>query len=453
MKATYRKIVSRIAFSRRHLSRGDGGVLRHSYRVKRISHSAPLRLCGFVPLCLCVMVLLAGCGGGGFSGGTVKGPPRGRVGRYASTSLGTVFLDPNSLGKHGYYNGWDERIGIVYTCKAGHIDIAHVRKAADWTAYTAANILHQLEQDETEFSFRLKEASRHFVELTYPEGWEDLPEGERERIRKDVAISLGQYFAYIGGTWHEIITWFGYRSTGIYPEFPSAFAWEDSFSDLLGTYLGAKALRDAEHEYDEALTLAINQELEELGPQSGRTAREASNSVREIWFSGDFLFLMDMKARNLDIGMDDGYITPWLVPYLAECEGAKAQPYLAPNLDLLSEYGFEIKYEFEPRERQKGKILKIVYGKKRQKRLVPSVHFPKIMEYIRNDAVVNHGCYLDGGDTTSAPLHPPDDSGETIENAPSQNDTDGADPNATATIEDDVDESEPKTKTPPAEND
>ncbi|MHC4740397.1 MAG: DUF4056 domain-containing protein [Planctomycetota bacterium] len=358
-----------------------------------------------VAACL-LTVLLTGCGGGGFSGGTVKGPPKGRVGRYASTSLGTVFMDAGNVGKHHYYSGWAEKNGIVYTCRGGHIDIAHVRKAADWTAYTAANILNQLEQNKTEFTFRLKEASRHHVRLKYPEWWKDLPEDERARIRKDIAVGLGQYFAYIGGAWHEIITWFGYRSTGIYPEFPSAFAWEDSFSDLFGTYLAAKALRDTENEYDEAFTIALDRELKKLGPQSGRTARRASDSVRGLWFSGDFLFLMDMKARNFDIGMDDGYITPWLVPYLDECAGAVAQPYPAPNFDFLKEYGFEINYEFEPREMQRHKILKIVYGKTRQKRLVPSVHFPKIMKYIRNDAVVNHGSYIEGNNKTSAERKP-----------------------------------------------
>ena len=370
---------------------------------------------------------LGGCGGGGFSGGSVKRIPRGRVGRYPSTSLGTMFVDPNSIGSHGYYHGRAERIGIVYTCEAGHIDLAHVRKAADWTAYLAANFIEQLRRDRTQITFRLKESSRHFVQLTYPQWWEDLPEDEKERIRKDIAISMSQYFAYIGGVWHEIITWFGYRSTGIYPEFPSAFAWDDSFSDLLGTYLAAKALRDTEHEYDEALTLAIDRELKDLGAQSGRTGRKASNSVRGLWYSGDFLFLMNMKGRNFDIGMDDGFISPWLVPFLAECAGAQARPYPAPNLDFLSEYGFEIEYEFEPREMQKGKIRKVVFGEKRKKRLVPAIHFPIIMEYIRNDAVVNHGCYVDGGYATSAE-QPPGDSEDTVEDEPSGGDTDTASP-------------------------
>ncbi|MBN2138957.1 MAG: DUF4056 domain-containing protein [Sedimentisphaerales bacterium] len=355
-----------------------------------------------VTIVSCLFLLFhAGCDGGGFEGGSVMAPPRGRVGRYASTSLGTMFLDAESIGRHGYYNGWTEKNGIVYTCKAGHIDIAHVRKAADWTAYTTANILNQLNKDKTEFSFRLKEASRHYVKLTYPDWWKDLPADEKNRIRKDIAVSLGQYFAYIGGAWHEIITWFGYRSTGIYPEFPSAFAWEDSFSDLFGTYVAAKALRDTEHEFDEAFTIALNQELKPLVPQSGRTARKASNSVRGLWFSGDFLFLMDMKARNFDIGMDDGVITPWLVPALSECAGAEAVSYPAPNFDLIKEYGFEIEYEFEPREPQRKKILQIVFGDKPNKRLIPAKHFLKITDYIREDAVVNHGCYVDGGHKTS----------------------------------------------------
>src|SRR3990172_5292714 len=360
-----------------------------------------------------MMAFETGCGGGGFSGGSVMRPPRGRVGRYASTSLGTLFLDPNGVGTHGYYNGWAERNGIVYTCKAGHIDIAHVRKAADWMAYTTANILNQLKKEKTEFSFRLKESPRHFVELTYPQWWEDLPEDEKGRIRKEIAVGLGQYFTYLGGVWHEIITWFGYRSTGIYPEFPSAFGWEDCFSDLLGAHLAAKALRDAGHDYDEALTLPIGRELEDFGAHSGRTGRKASDSVRGLWFTGDFLFIIDMKARNFDIGMDDGFITPWLVPALAECEGAEAQPYPAPNLEFLSEYGFEIKYEFEPREKQKRRILNIVFGEKKEKRLMLYVDFHIMMEYIRTNATVNHGCYVDGGHTTSAE-QPPDEPADTI---------------------------------------
>lgn len=336
-------------------------------------------------------------------GSGAKRRPRGRIGRYASTTVGTIFVDPEHLGSHGYSNGQLEKTGIVYTCKAGHIDIAHVRKTADWTAFLAANTLEQLKRNETEFSFKFKEPSRYFVQLTYPEFWQDMPEAERDRTARDVAIRLGQYFAYTGATWHEILTWFGYRSTGVYPEFPSAFSWEDSFSDLLGIHISAEAIRDVEHEYDEAVTLALNRKLEELDVQPRSTAIRASEKVRGVWFSGDFLFLVDMKARNFDIGLDDGFVTPWLVPSLAECEGARPWSYPVPSLDFLSEYGFSVKFEIEPKELQKGKILNIVHPgrKERKERIEPAVHFAAIMDYIKEDAVKRHGYEVYPGRTIS----------------------------------------------------
>jgi len=322
--------------------------------------------------------------------------PRGRIACLASSTIGTRYPNPKRLGTHGYRINASERNGIVYTCKAGHIDITHVRKLADWTAYLAAEVREKLRSGETEFSFKFKEPSRFFVHLTYPEDWQDRPGQEKERIIHDISIRLGQYFAHTEGIWHEILTWFGYKSAGFIPEFPSAFSWEDSFSDLLGTYVGAIALRDPEHEFCEAVTLALNRELEKLAVQPRRTAIRAANQVRGRWFSGD-LITISMKKRNFDVGLDDGFITPWIVPSVRGCEAAQAQPYPVGNLDFLSKYGFSLHLEIEPRELEKGKILSAVYPDKnaREDRVVPAVHFAKIMDHIRNDAIEKYGPDVD----------------------------------------------------------
>lgn len=329
--------------------------------------------------------------------------PRFRMGSYPSSTLGTTFLGPEHLGQHGYRYSQSERKGIVYTCEAGHIDIAHLRKCADWTAYLAAKTLKQLMNNETEFSFKLYEPSVYFVKLTYPENWQELPQKEKEQITHDIAIGLGAYFAYTATTWHEIITWFGYKCSGIYAEFPSAFTWEDGFSNLLGAYLGAQALRDTEHTFDEAMTSGIDQELKKLGIQPSRVSRRAAKKVRGRWFSGDLLFFINMKKRNFDTGLDDGFVTPSLIPALSECEGAEAQPYPVPNLDFLSEYGFSMKLEIEPRELEKDKILRVVYpdGKERKKRLEPVAHFVSIMDFIKKDAIKKYGHDVDLNSTTS----------------------------------------------------
>ena len=323
--------------------------------------------------------------------------PRIRLSSYASATLGTPFIDPDNLGRHSYRQGGSERNGILYTCRAGHIDIPHLRKAADWTAYLAEKAYERLKQGDTTFTFKFWEPSRYFVWLEYPPNWKELPEVERDQIARDISIKLGQYFAFTGLTWHEIITWFGYSSLPWYPEFPSAFSWEDTFSNLLGTHLAVKALLSTRYSYDEAMTIALDHELQRLGAQSKQTATRAAQAVKGLWYSGDLLFLVDIKKRNLDIGLDDGFVTPWIVPNLDGCERGEPQPYAVPNLNILRLHGFSMRLELEPRELQKGSILRIVYpdSKQRKKRIEPASHFPAIMEYIRQDAIRRYGPEVD----------------------------------------------------------
>ena len=112
------------------------------------------------------------------------------------------------------------------------------------------------------------------------------------------------------------------------------------------------------------------------------------------WFSGGLL-LVDTKRRNFDTGLNDGFITPWIVPKVSGCRATKVQSYAAPNPDFLSEYGFSLKFELEPREWEKDKILRIVYPdtRKRRRRLEPITHFAPIMDYIKKDAVRRYGYY------------------------------------------------------------
>lgn len=322
-----------------------------------------------------------------------KARPRSRIGCYPTSSWSTKFRNLEDLGSHGYRHKGSEKKGIVYTCKGGHIDLAHLRKAADWTAYLAAKTLEQLRKNETQFSFKLKEPSLYFVELSYPENWTDLSQKEQEHIAHDVSIRLGQYFTFTATTWHEILTWFGYKSVGFFPELPSAFSWEDLFSDLLGTHIAVQALRDDEYEYNEAVTLAIDREFQKLGIQTKHTARQAAERVRGLWYKETLMPFGKKRKRNFDIGLDDGFVTPLIVPAVSECEGIEAQPYPVPNLEFLSEYGFSMKLEIKPRTWQESKILRIVYPnkKERKKRLKPVIHFASLMDYIKEDAVKKYG--------------------------------------------------------------
>ena len=328
---------------------------------------------------LLVSLLLSGCGGGP--------EPRMRLGCYPTPTVGTTFPDPNALGAHSYAGS--DKVGIVYTCRGGHIDLAHLRIAADWTMYLANISFDNLMKNNAEFSFKSKPApSRYCVKITYPANWADMQQSERKRIAGELSLQLGQYFGYIASTWHEIATWFGYKFVVILPEFSSSFSWEDSYSNLLGTRLAIAAMQDPKG-YDQAMTLGIDRELKNLGVQSPEAAKWAGEKVRGQWFSGRVVYMVSMKKRNFDIGLDDGYVTPTLVPGMSRCRQAAPQSYPVPTLDAAGKYGFGVKLEIRPKIWQAKKILKVAYGEgaERGKRIEPAVHFPRIMDYIRQDAV------------------------------------------------------------------
>ncbi len=322
--------------------------------------------------------------------------PRIRVGYLPTPTLGTVFLGPEQLGEHGYRPNLSERSGQVYTCKAGPIDMGHARKATDWTIFLAAKTYRQIMEDEPEFSYKLYEPSRYYVHLTYPEDWGDLSQRERGQIAFEVSVSLGRYLAFAGVTWHEIITWFGFKSKGLEPEHPSAFTWEETFSNIFGTHAAALAIKDNEHTFNRAVTLAFDAELRELDAQPAHVSRRAAGSVEGPWFTRGFLFTT-MKKRNLDLGLDDGFVTPTLIPSVSECEGAEPQPYPVPNLGLVSAYGFSVKFEIEPRIWEGQAILDVAYAgsESRRDRVEPVVHLARIMAYIRQDALNRYGSEAD----------------------------------------------------------
>lgn len=318
--------------------------------------------------------------------------PGSRMGSYPTSTVGTSFAGPGELGEHVYGGSGSESNGIVYTCRGGHIDLAHLRKSADWTAFLAAYTYNNIRESNRHFSFRFKEDSIYKATLTYPENWDEMSDSQKEKITREVSVGLGGYFAYIGSTWHEILTWFGYKCTGIYSEYPSAFSWEDSFSNALGCHIAMKALRDESRDYNRAVTDALEKELDNLGLQPGTVAKDAANRVKGKWFSGDLLFFVSMKKRNFDIGLN-GYITPWIIPSLSECEDNIPAAYPVPDTEFLEKYGFSIEFRIEPHEWEKKEILKIAYPyhSDHEDVINPSLHFPVIMDHIEEDAEQRYG--------------------------------------------------------------
>ena len=328
------------------------------------------------------LIGIAGCGGVSSDWQGIGSPcakPGWRKGYYATASAGTIFLGPQDLGTHGRTEG----NGQVYTCKAGHIDIAHLRKAADWTAFLSQQTYENLMKGKKEFPFKLVEPSQYYTKINYPAGWDNMSVAQKQAVAREVSIDLGQYFSYIGCTWHEMLTWFGYKITGVWSEFPSSFGWEDQFSNLLGSYCAAKSLRQGGN-FNQTFTTVLNQELRNLGIQSKGVAKKASEKVRGDWWSGGAYFFVTIKGRNFDIG-EDGYVTPWIIP-IEECRGARPVPYPAPNGDI-SRYGFSMSLQIVPRTGSGNRISGIV----NKSRINPRSDFPTIMNYLKKDAVRRWG--------------------------------------------------------------
>ena len=320
--------------------------------------------------------------------------PRPRMGTLPTPPPGPRFSDPNNLGKHSYYFNPFEVDGILYTCKGGHIDLTHVRWNADYTRYAIKKTRKTLMKKGKGFSFNLTwELSTHKFRFSYPENWDSLSRDEKEKIADEVAYEIGPYIAFNATLWHEILTWFGVHFAGFEPEFNSAFSWEDVYSNLLGTKLAIEALRDTDHSYDTAMTLAIDRDIEMLGAKSKSTAIKLTEAMRGKWFKG--YFNVTTIKKNMDIGLDDGYITPTLIPGI--CPGAQPASLPVPTTNILTKYGLSMTYQIYPREFERGKIFKVAYQNEKRKGpyVVPAKHYPLIMAHIRKQAVEKYGYNID----------------------------------------------------------
>jgi hypothetical protein len=316
-------------------------------------------------------LMFAGCGGGGDE-------PRMRMGAFFGSPGGMSYPDSEHLGKHGYrYSRTEKDGGLVYTSSGGFIDIGHVREAADRAAYASRVSYNNLVDGRRQFTLRLVDPSLYCVSISYPVGWDNMPLDQRQRLAREACIPLGLYVAHRSLVWHEIITGYGFSSTGIFSEKISSFSFEDTYSDATGIALGGQALRDS-RPYDDAMTDLLEKKLKALGAQSPDVARMAVSKIDGRWYTGNWYFFVHMKEPSFDVGQDKGYITPKLVPGV--CQGATPAPCPVPTLDTVTRLGFWVTVEIDPRIWEQNKILRTVHTENSTDMIRPDVHFPEIID-------------------------------------------------------------------------
>lgn len=228
-------------------------------------------------------------------------------------------LGVEELGRHEYDNGFLtlnqdisrvvtlEKNGLVYTCRGGFVDIAHVRDNADLTLYLATRIVLDMwgpkpvvvEGDGARRRVVLKPIPPELIDRLGP--WE-------------VAVALAQWSAYQMSIWHEIATWYGYESVSGFPEKVSAFSPEDLYSNAFGLRIAGGILRDrrgrTRAEWDDYMAAWLDRSVQRLVPVSSELGRRTMKSLDGRWWDSrkivpDWTLV---TKRNYDLSAS---VQPW----------------------------------------------------------------------------------------------------------------------------------------------
>ncbi len=292
--------------------------------------------------------------------------------------LSGLYLEPAKLKSHFYLRkSGSDKVGLIYTCRGGFLDISHLRDNADWTAQVRYNLRAWLEAG-LEVSART-EGSFHARSVVFPklsgEELSALSESDLDLI----AVAVGNSMALL----HEIPTAFNIQKG-------SAFSLEDAYSNLLGSYLGVRAVRDP-RPYDEAMTAILSSTLADLGALREKDTVRTHKLVKGLWwkdsFSGGFESVLKRDFTYV------GSVTPFLVHTAVQC--LDASPETLPVPAILSN-GNSVNSYFKLRG-----VMKEHFMKKLAKRGVvlpgdlSQDDFPEVIEAIRLDMSSKLGADLD----------------------------------------------------------
>ena len=263
----------------------------------------------------------------------------------------------------------------MFTCGAGHIDLAHVRATADWTRYAYKIIYNELTDSKSYILFKTSvDPSIFHIDIKYPENWDSITKESKKNKIHLAAKALAKYLIFNAANWHEILTWYGYSKVRFFSEYPSSFSWEDVFSNIMGIHLVDKALNLNDKDYNLAMTNAIKLEMEDLKMLDRYESIAVTSRVKDLWYKGWVPGLLKMKFRNFDIGYSDGHINPVIVPNNHLCLEQPHPGYKVPTLINANLYGISFKLEIEPKERGSGfEYESKVVGGRIPKEFIPSI--------------------------------------------------------------------------------
>lgn len=316
--------------------------------------------------------------------------PRARMGALPFYGPFTLYdrADLDELGTHSYARGGlldfdnERERGIVYTRRAGFFDIAHVRNSADMTAYIYARAQLAIEQGWTAFTFKGHEPSTYTVSLCYPPDWYSIPIDERAQLGDELALRVAQRIAFDVMTWHEIITWHGYKSVIVVSEKKSAFTHDDVPSHAMGVQLAAEAIRSGK-DFDLEMSDRLHAMLTDLGIVDAQTHDDAIKRVKNQWWST----IGGPERRMLDIGTGDGVVEPWVIQSLAEGERHDFKLAALDNINGRDFSGF-YRVQIDPKVLEGFKIRSVLNTDREY--IDPEIDFPVLLRAIAEQLEDHH---------------------------------------------------------------
>jgi hypothetical protein len=134
--------------------------------------------------------------------------------------------------------------------------------------------------------------------------------------------------AYLVLTWHEVATWFGYR-TFFFDESRSAFTYDDTVATLVGMRVGARAMAaDEGRDFDAAVTAGLGEELRRLGAVTPAQTERAVRAVEGVWWAGDAPLKRQADVCPAEVDV----VRPWVVPNLFTDGESKVETFALPRL-------------------------------------------------------------------------------------------------------------------------
>jgi len=198
----------------------------------------------------------------------------------------------NRLGPHVYDAGvigvgtdrnvdTNEKNGIIYTCRGGFIDIAHVRDYSDLTICLFYEFFRNMNHY---FDIELHgEMGPRIIEV---EPVEIQDGGKSEKAR--VAVLMAAWTAYQLSLWHEIAQWHGYNEVPGFSEEASAYSLEDAYSNILGINIACGLIYSGlvfnDNQYARNFDVWSQEALGWLGYVSRKEARLCMKKVDSLWW-------------------------------------------------------------------------------------------------------------------------------------------------------------------------